>query len=685
MTEHGEDTTLGPLAGAFPELASLTDADLEWAKQQWPPVNESGRHRAEMLRHKAATGSRALLALVIPLLTLTALWLLTMPTSAQSQPAAASTMLVNSSQDAVDAAPGDGVCASTAGTCTLRAAVMEANALAGPNVVVLPSGAFTITLKGNNENAARTGDIDITDDLTLQGAGAAVTIIDGRAPQPGDDPFTFDRVLEIHPGIQVTMVDLTIRNAWAPPNTNGGGVRNSATLTMARVHLVQNQEAFYGVKGGGIFNAGNLIMTDCLVAANSATGGYADSGGGIHNAGTLRVSNSEISDNVSGSGSGLANVGTAILDHVLISGNNGGQSCIRGAGIRNAGNLTVTNSLITDNEACYGGAGITHDSGTAFLSGVDFVANHGRPGSVSGVAIDNYAVMTVTHSAIVDNTGSGEVPTVIASQVGRLTLENCTISGNDGGVHGLNIAITNCTMAGNRGYGLWGGAGPIANSIVLDPCATFYPFSPVASRGHNIVLSTSCLLPALGDQIGVDPQLGPLQDNGGGTFTRALLGDSPAIDAADPALCPATDQRGLGRFGSCDVGAYERLGDKRATPTLARRNYPVTFTIDYSNGWADAVQPVLVDPLPADLVYEPGSLAASTGTATYDAGVIRWTGALQPGATATVTFRARVAAQAAIGSSIVNVAHLDDGREHLVLGAAVRVSDGSVWLPIIHR
>lgn len=146
MTEHSEDTHIGSLAGAFPELASLTDADLKWAKQQWPPVNEFGRHRAEMLRHKAATGARALLALVNPLLTQTALWLLTMPTSAQSQPAAASTMLVNSSQDAVDAAPGDGVCASTAGTCTLRAAVMEADALAGPNVVVLPSGAFTITL-----------------------------------------------------------------------------------------------------------------------------------------------------------------------------------------------------------------------------------------------------------------------------------------------------------------------------------------------------------------------------------------------------------------------------------------------------------------------------------------------------------------------------------------------------------
>jgi hypothetical protein len=481
------------------------------------------------------------------------------------------------------------------------------------------------------------------------------------------------------------MADLTIRNGWGPPNTNGGGVRNRGTLMMARVHLVQNREAFYGVKGGGVFNAGDLTMTDCVVVANSATGGYADSGGGIHNAGTLRISHSEISDNVSNSGSGLANVGTAILDHVLISGNNGGQTCIRGAGIRNAGNLTVTNSLITENEACYGGAGITHDSGTAVLAGVDFVANHGRPGNVSGVAIDNFAVMTITHSAIVNNTGSGDYSTVIASQLGSLALENCTVSGNDGGIQGMRIAITNCTIAGNQGYGLWGGTGPIANSIVVDACATVYPFGPVLSLGHNIVLSPSCLAPDPGDQIGVDPQLGALQDNGGRTYTHALLGDSPAIDSANPALCPQTDQRGLGRLGRCDVGAYERQGRKRATPALARRNALVTFTIDYQNNRLEEVQPVLIDQLPADLVYEPGSLAASTGTATYAGGIIHWTGAVQPGATATVTYGARVAPQAAVGSSIANLAQLDDGHESLALGATVRVSDGSVWLPIIRR
>jgi hypothetical protein len=66
--------------------------------------------------------------------------------------------------------------------------------------------------------------------------------------------------------------------------------------------------------------------------------------------------------------------------------------------------------------------------------------------------------------------------------------------------------------------------------------------------------------------VGVDPQLGPLRDNGGPTATRGLPSTSPAVDAS-PVGCPATDQRGVARpqdgngdgRSICDIGAYERL------------------------------------------------------------------------------------------------------------------------------
>jgi predicted outer membrane repeat protein len=54
-----------------------------------------------------------------------------------------------------------------------------------------------------------------------------------------------------------------------------------------------------------------------------------------------------------------------------------------------------------------------------------------------------------------------------------------------------------------------------------------------------------------------DPKLGPLQDNGGDTPTRAPAADSPAVDAANPAVCPGADQRGYTRSGACDAGALE--------------------------------------------------------------------------------------------------------------------------------
>src|SRR5205823_411806 len=73
-----------------------------------------------------------------------------------------------------------------------------------------------------------------------------------------------------------------------------------------------------------------------------------------------------------------------------------------------------------------------------------------------------------------------------------------------------------------------------------------------------------------GDQINTDPLLGPLQDNGGPTFTHALLPGSPAIDTGDPNFTPPPffDQRGPGfdrvANGRIDKGSFEVQG---ATPT----------------------------------------------------------------------------------------------------------------------
>src|SRR4051794_25076970 len=92
---------------------------------------------------------------------------------------ASTALVVNSSDDAVDAIPGDGICETAAhnGICTLRAAIQEANVQPGANSVLLSTGSYTQTIHWDYNDTSAVGDLDITDDLTLTGAGASKTII----------------------------------------------------------------------------------------------------------------------------------------------------------------------------------------------------------------------------------------------------------------------------------------------------------------------------------------------------------------------------------------------------------------------------------------------------------------------------------------------------------------------------
>ena len=90
----------------------------------------------------------------------------------------------------------------------------------------------------------------------------------------------------------------------------------------------------------------------------------------------------------------------------------------------------------------------------------------------------------------------------------------------------------------------------------------FAPFGDgvvTLTADHNNVLTDDTCFAGASDLVVADAGLGSLADNGGPTLTHALLAGSPAIDAADAAVCPATDQRGVTRpqGAGCDVGAYE--------------------------------------------------------------------------------------------------------------------------------
>lgn len=126
--------------------------------------------------------------------------------------------------------------------------------------------------------------------------------------------------------------------------------------------------------------------------------------------------------------------------------------------------------------------------------------------------------------------------------------------------------------AGVDGGGLYINEGKVelGNTIVAEnSSARKGPecYGDITSKRHNIVgdRSDCALSPTMSDQLGaswnvIDPRLGPLQGNGGPTESHGLSLDSPAIDAADNATCPSTDQRGASRpqGAACDIGAYDK-------------------------------------------------------------------------------------------------------------------------------
>jgi len=277
----------------------------------------------------------------------------------------AATFVVNTTADTADAVPGDGRCEDSGLACSLRAAVQEANALAGPDTIQL--GAATYVLSGAaGDDLAVSGDLDITGDLTLTGAGTASTIIDGGG---------VDRVLDIDPsgvGVSVTIANLTVRGGGSSsaPGPAGGGIRNLGTLSLSNVTLTANSS---GINGGGLLNLGTLTLTNTTVSGNTA----GTDGGGIYNSGgrTLTITASTVSGNSANgagrSGGGIFNAGAAALTNVTVSGNSANNG---GGGVFNSGGTaTLVNVTLGENSATIGG-GISNAAGTVTLTNT-LVAN----------------------------------------------------------------------------------------------------------------------------------------------------------------------------------------------------------------------------------------------------------------------------------------------------------------------
>lgn len=280
-----------------------------------------------------------------------------------ARPVAAAAFLVNSTADQLDANPGDGTCATASNTCTLRAAIQEANALPGDDQIDIQVFG-TITLVGAlGDDANLSGDLDVTGNgqITLTGLGSGATIISGG---------NGDRVFHVLAGGSLTLTSLSVVSG---SSDQGGGILNAGSLSLNAVTVASNAASGPGgglanaggsatlsattltsntaATGGGIaVSGGSVTISRSLLVGNAAsslgggaalTGGALDAtnvtfrantsngeGGAIGNSAVLDLINVTVSENLaSGAGSGLRNTGTGRILNVIVANNGGGKDC----------------------------------------------------------------------------------------------------------------------------------------------------------------------------------------------------------------------------------------------------------------------------------------------------------------------------------------------------------------------
>jgi hypothetical protein len=469
-------------------------------------------------------------------------------------------------------------------SCT-EAALRSAMAVGG-TVTFACSGTITVA-----------NPVVIGTNTVLDGSGQSVTI-------SGD----FSQVFDIDTNVSATLVNLTIANGWSE---NGGGIYNAGTLNVTNCIFVANTvqgapgnglsspvSTAQAGWGGAVYNSGELNMVGCSFISNSVCGGQGDStasaasgggdggGGAVYNSGSLHLVNCSFEWNSASGGQGAMQ---------FPAGGAGGES--EGGALCNLGTLIIERSLFASNTAV-GGAGANGQNGSYFIIGQglpDFAGAGGAGGGGGGAALFVGGPSSLVNCTLAGNQACGGLGGTggnggvgFNGGTGQYTYYPGADGGSGGSACGAicaapeALALTNCTIATNSGVGASGGVGGNGNpaglsgsngvsagallmtngvlvNCLLDANSPTNLIGSIADAGHNLSSDASCAFTNIGSFISPDPKLGPLADNGGPTLTMALLPGSPAIDAGDTSLAPATDQRGFPRPAgvASDIGAFE--------------------------------------------------------------------------------------------------------------------------------
>ncbi|MEX2238471.1 MAG: choice-of-anchor Q domain-containing protein [Dehalococcoidia bacterium] len=390
-------------------------------------------------------------------------------------------------------------CTSAANDCSLREAILEANATPGTaDQITLRAGRYNLTRVGVG---AGSGDLDIVGPLTIVG-GSGQTVIDAN---------DIDRVFEVDcaASCRVEFNRLKIMDGLSTGGGAGGIMNGTNSTLMLRNSIVTSNSASGPESfGAGILNLGDLTVLKSTVSFNVGDGELAYGGGIFNNGPEIAVVDSTVSNNTALAGGGVyVTGGSAFINRSAIIANTATGS-MGGGGIYSANSLVLRNSTLSGNSA----------------DGVE--ANGG--GLLSG----GFGPVTIENATVKDNTSGG---------LGDGIYHHSNVNGS------LSYKHTIFDNVGNPGD---------------ENCAALYP-TVLSSLGKNIFTDDSCPKDSTSDfPYFTDPKLGPLRDNGGLSLTHAPQPGSPAlnggsvnsVDCAGP-----RDQRGqLRPVGAyCDIGAFE--------------------------------------------------------------------------------------------------------------------------------
>lgn len=424
---------------------------------------------------------------------------------------------VNShSSDEGDTVPGNAVCETQPGNgvCTLRAAIQEANAFPGAEIINLEVGqTYTINRSGL-DTTATDGDLDILTDLTINGHNS---IIDGNGN------VTNDRVFEINNVATVVLSDLTVQNgktAFA-----GGGILNyGGVLVLDHVTVQSNTSA---VNGGGISNLGKMSLYNSTISGNTVTGAY--NGGGMYLGGDTLIQNSAILNNqapVTAGGIYIASFKTTIANSTIggnkTDGSGGGLAAP--AGTTYLFNVTITDNFADNENNNVGDAGGIYSSGTAqfYIMNSILANNYIENGMVD--TLDDCAGSVSSQGYNIVRTTSG--CTIFATTGDKFTYDpKVNVLGNYGGLtqtyslQSNSPAIDNgnpgnCTMANQglntvlkqdqRGYGRPANGG-VSNTCdigafeynAVSPVATATPTNTPPAPATATPTKTATSMPTL--------------------------------------------------------------------------------------------------------------------------------------------------------------------------------------------